>query len=640
MARSARSMLRRRQAILRRRLGRWADPRFLHTGRWMALSATVGVVAGVGAVVFDQVFALCTRWLLAGIGGFAPPAPGAEQVIEPFGPLAPWRLVVCLVLGALVSGWMVFRFAPEAEGHGTDAVIGAFHTGLGKIRARVPVVKMLSSSLTIGAGGSAGREGPVAQIGAGFGSYLGDRLKLSNRERRILMLAGVAGGVGAIFRSPLGAALFAGEVLYREPEFEYESLLPGLLSAIVGYSIYASYAGWEPMFSTPAVRFEHPLELGAYALLGVTCAVAAVLYTRVFYGVRALFQRLSLPAMVTPAAGAALLGLLALYMPEVLGMGYGYVQQVIDGELHALRAMLRMLSKRPASYRPNRSRSNSASRARPAGSSSMLLKMVATSLTISSGGSGGVFAPSLAIGGVLGGAFGVVAADLAPSIVVDTPASFVLVGMGAFFAGAAKVPLAAVVMVMEMTGSYGLLAPTLLASTVAYLLVPLGTSLYENQVKNRIDSPAHLGSFAVDLLQQVTVAEALQHQRVLAVVREDLPSDQLPARLKEHDAIAYPVVDGDGNLTGLLTLEEIRRALVADMLTADTLVRDIAQMGVEPVCPSDDLRTVLKRCVGNESYVMPVVESRGSRRVIGTLRRGEVLLAYDREIRRRRSTED
>ena len=342
------------------RLRSWAEPRFFHTGRWILLSAVIGVVAGVGAILFDQLFELCSSLLLGGIGGFQPPGPGTEQLAEPFGPIALWRLPVVLILGAIVSGVLVYLIAPEAEGHGTDSVIGAFHTGLGKIRKRVPLVKMISSSLTIGSGGSAGREGPIAQIGAGFGSYLGDILKVSNRERRILMLAGVAGGIGSIFRAPLGAALFAGEVLYREPDFEADSLMPALMSAITGYSIYASYAGWDTMFITPAARFEHPMELLAYAALGVICALAAIIYVRFFQSVRAAFEKLPVSPALRPAIGAALLGLLALAFPEILGMGYGYVQQAINGEL-AVTWMLAFVA----------------------------AKIVATTLTISSGGRAG-----------------------------------------------------------------------------------------------------------------------------------------------------------------------------------------------------------------------------------------------------------
>ncbi len=516
-----------------RRLRFTGGPRFFETGRWLFLSVSIGIVSGIGAIAFDQIFRLASRWLLLEVGGYVPEAPGSEQFLSPVGPGAPWRLVLSTVVGGLVAGFIVFKLAPEAEGHGTDAVIASFHRGLGKIRRRVPLVKMLASSVTIGSGGSAGREGPIAQVGAGFGSFLGDLFKLSNRERRILMLAGTAGGIGSIFRAPLGAALIRTEILYRDPDFEYEALLPGLLSSITGYSIYASYAGYEPIFSTPDLHFHSPLELLGYAGLGIVCAIVAVVYVSVFYGSRDhFFDKLPIPRMLRPAVGAALLGLLAMAFPTVLGMGYGQVQAAIDGRL-AAAWMLAFVG----------------------------LKIVATSATISSGGSGGVFGPSLVIGGMVGGAFGTFLHSTLPGL-AESPAAFTMVGMGAFFAGAAKVPLAAVVMVMEMTGSYGLLVPALLAASVAYLLTPLRWSLYENQVDNRMDSPAHLGSFSVDLLESLRVRDAMRTAIEGRLLSESRLVDEILDRLRSEGAAAYAVVDDEGCLTGLLTVDGIRRAIV------------------------------------------------------------------------------
>ncbi|MBI1852496.1 MAG: chloride channel protein [Planctomycetes bacterium] len=586
----------------------WHDPRLRESGKWLILPALVGVVAGVGAIAFDLLFRWCSAMLLMRIGGYSPPAPGAEGGGAGFGPLASWRLPIATTLGGLVSGFLVYLMAPEAEGHGTDGVIQAFHVGLGKIRRRVPLVKLVASSITIGSGGSAGREGPIAQIGAGFGSFLGDAFRLTDRERRLLMLAGTAGGIGAIFRAPLGAGLFAAEVLYREPEFEYEGLLPGLVSAIVGYSIYASYAGWDPMFATPPLVFRHPLELVPYALLGLVCAIVGAIYVKTFYGVRdRFFALLPLPKAIKPAIGALLLGLAAMSFPQVLGMGYGYVQQAIDGRL-AVTWMLGFVA----------------------------LKIVATSLTISSGGSGGVFGPSLAIGGVLGGAFGWAAHSIAPNI-VHSPAAFVMVGMGAFFSGAAKVPLASVVMVMEMTGSYGLLVPTLLASVIAYLLTPLRVSLYENQVATRRDSRAHLGSFAVDVLSKLRVRDAVSNGLDARVVASDILATTFMHSLHENHAPAFAIVDSAGDLVGLLTYARIRQAILKG-IRDDMTVLDLADRDVEPVSLDDDIRAALDAFLTHETELMPVSDSPGSRRLVGFLSRHDVLVAYDRELGRSRDS--
>jgi len=441
--------------------GLFLDPHFRRQGRWITSSVLIGAVSGAGAIFFDLCFRIAERLLLQGIGRFQPPAAGLEGGAG-HPPEAIWLLPISLVVGGIITGALVYGLAPEAEGHGTDAVIKAFHHEGGRIRRRVPLVKAIASAITIGSGGSAGREGPIAQIGAGFGSLLGDMLKAGDEDRRIMMMAGVAGGIGSIFRAPLGAALFAAEVLYSEPEFEYEVLLPGLIASITGYVIYSSYAGWGLLFNVPPISFHRPSQLGLYALLGIVCALVGSVYPRIFYGVRdRIFRPLPVPAWTKPALGALAVGVIALAYPACLGMGYGYVQEAMRGE-HTLGFLLALV----------------------------VLKIVATSLTISSGGSGGVFGPSVVIGGAVGAAFGRLATAYLPGIAPE-PAAFVMVGMCGFFAGVAKTPLASVIMVMEMTGSYGLLVPSLVVSALAYLILPPGVKLYENQLANRDQSTVH-----------------------------------------------------------------------------------------------------------------------------------------------------
>ena len=230
-------------------------------------------------------------------------------------------------IGGLISGLIVFSLAPEAEGHGTDALIRAFHRGAGQIRTRVPLIKGVASIITIGTGGSAGQEGPIAQIGAGFGSFLANLLRLSPDERRLLMLAGAAGGVGAIFRAPLGGAIFGCEVLYATAAIESAALLPCLASSIVAYSVFALFITPSPIFIVPDLHFRGLTELPLFALLALACAAVGWLYVRVFYGLRdKLFQPIPLPRHVKPAIGGFLVGLLALAFPEVMTGGYGWVQ--------------------------------------------------------------------------------------------------------------------------------------------------------------------------------------------------------------------------------------------------------------------------------------------------------------------------
>ena len=576
-------------------------------GRWIAFSALVGLVAGAGALVFYFATNAANEWILEGWAGFAPPREGGTGGERIDSLAVPFRWILFLVpaLGGLVSGWLVYTFAPEAEGHGTDAAIDAFHNKGGLIRARVPVIKTLASVATIGTGGSAGREGPIAQIGAGFGSFLATRLGLSATDRRILLLAGMAGGIGATFRAPLGGALFAVEVLYRNPEFEHEGLVPCIISSIVAYSLFGAVTGWEPLLVTPRFRFEHPPELLVYLLLAVLCALTGALYVRVFYGVQDLFRKLHMPAAFKPVLGGLALGVLALFVPQVLGSGYGWVQAALYGRM-ALWVMLVVA----------------------------LAKIVATSLTISSGGSGGVFAPSLVIGAMLGGAFGATADALLPHLVQD-PRAYVLVGMAGFFAGVSNTPVATLIMVSELTGNYGLLAPLMLVSVVA-MLTARATTIYERQVPGRIDSPAHLGDLVVDVLEGVKVGDLADQGRPPTTVPEGLPLPRILQVIAAAETAYYPVVDRQGRMVGIFSVNDIRRILAEDLPPNLVIARDIAVPRVVTATPDEPLSQVLRKLASRGLEEIPVVDPRDPGKVLYMLSRRSVLARYTRELERRK----
>ena len=463
----------------------------------------------------------------------------------------------------------------------------------------MPGIKALSSAITIGSGGSAGREGPIAQIGAGFGSFLADAFKLGDSERRILMMAGVAGGIGSIFRAPLGAAFFAAEVLYSEPEFEYLVLLPGLISAIVGYSIYSMYAGWGVLFTVPQLSFNDPRQLLVYALLGVACGLLGFVYPRFFYGVRdRFFRKVHLPEWSKPALGALMLGGIAVAFPAALGMGYGYVQNAIDGNF-TIRFLIIFT----------------------------LVKIVATSLTISSGGSGGVFGPSLVIGGALGAAFGQAMQHWLPGL-APPPAACIMVAMGGFFAGVAKVPFASVIMVMEMTGSYGLLVPSLLTAAVAYLFLPITTSLYENQVPTRGDSPAHLGAFALDVFRQARVGDYWKPAlRPTATLSERATAADMAAAVAGDEQELIPIVDEAGKLRGEISADEVRQAL-NEVPGAILIAWDLARRPNGPLHPEDTLATAARLLQDDNRGALIVVSSGPLPRVIGLFTRRDLVAAY------------
>ena len=436
--------------------------------RLLFYSALIGVAGGLGAQLFVWLLNVAERLLLGGLAGYHAPESGSLDPRPLVGPWGLWLIPVATTLGGLVSGILVYTFAPEAEGHGTDAAVEAFHFKGGKIRPIVPLIKAISSAITIGSGGAAGREGPTAQISVGVGSIMADFLKLPDEERRILVLAGMAAGLAAIFRSPLGMAIFAVEILYSGMAFETEALIYTVVAAVVAYAVNGLFVGWSPIFLFPqAAQLNRPTELLGYAALGILAGVVGAIEPPIFYRIRDLFRSLKIPNHVKPAIGGLLLGLLALIFPEVISTGYGWIQKAMTGNYIGWSLIVLAL-----------------------------VKIIAMSLTISSGGSGGVFGPNVYIGGMLGAWVAYAADQILPGVGLNTSA-FAVVGMAAVFAGTARVPIATLVMVAELTGGYGLIVPSMLATIIAFVVERTVASrfryprLYEAQVELRTDSPTH-----------------------------------------------------------------------------------------------------------------------------------------------------
>jgi CIC family chloride channel protein len=611
------------QAVLRSGFDRlvtlWATP---GVGRTALCSPLVGIIAGLGAVAFLVCLQAMYQHVLGGLLHYQmpPTMEGHRRAI--MYPWPWWMILLVPTVGGLISGLLVFTWAPEAEGHGTDAMIRAFHRGGGIIRARVPMIKTVASIITIGTGGSAGQEGPIAQIGAGFGAYLARLLKLPPTERRILMLAGAAGGVGAIFRAPLGGALFAGEVLYSSSAFESAALLPCLASSIIAYSTFALFITPEPIFSLPTLTFQGLRDLPLYVGLTLVCAAFGWLYVRVFYGLRdKLFHPMPIPRHLKPAVGGLLLGLIALAYPQVMTGGYGWVQWgaigmppslALEGESiftpHMGLELLLTLS---------------------------LLKIVATGFTISSGGSGGVFGPSMLIGGMIGGFYGQLMSSLLPNAHID-PSAFVLVGMGGFFAGVSKTPLTSIVMVSEMTGSYSLLVPLMLACGLNMAISQRWT-IYEEQVSSPIDSPAHQGDFVVDVLDRIQVSDVAVRTQGIEPIPAAMPFQELVQRVARSNETLFPVVDAQGRLSGIFTLRDIRLALVGSEWGPLVLADDLATRPVLTVTPEDTLHTALRRMTELNVDEIPVVAPADSSRVLGLLSRRQLTSAYTNMIQSLRS---
>ena len=579
-----------------------------HFTKWVVLAGVIGCAAGLTAVGFRWLILLIQIYVFqrfTGVVGEGVAAGGGGGFESRF-----WLVLLIPAVGGAVTGIVIRTMAPEAEGHGTDSVIRAFHRLKGVVRKRVIFLKALTSAITIGTGGSAGQEGPVAQVGAGVGSSIAKALKLSDRDRRILLLAGGSAGIGAMFSSPLGGALFMPEVLYRKPEFEGEAIIPCIVASIFAYATRTSISGAHRAVDiSPALlsslRFEDPRELAIYLVLGVLCALVGWLYVRVFYGVHDLFGRMKpVPAALRPALGGLLVGAVALALAGFAGPhgiffgGYGLMQSAIAGDL-AITVMLVLV----------------------------LAKILATSLTISSGGSGGVFAPAMSIGALLGAAVGQQAAELFPAMHLN-PACYALVGMGGFFAGVAKVPITAVIIVAEMTGSYSLLAPLMLVAVVHMLLSGRWT-LYRAQVGSQIDSPAHVGDFVIDVLESMDVRDVYESERAPTLVKGDVTLRGAMKIVADSRETHFPVVDSDEQLVGIFSLTDLRRVFLENVIEDMVIVSDFMIDRVVTCRMGDNLAEVLRKMTRRNINVMPIVEDESPRKVIGMIERGTIGRAYD-----------
>jgi CIC family chloride channel protein len=572
--------------------------------RWILFFVGIGVVAGIGAVVFNYLTQVGMRVFLDWMAGYRPlPAPGEHHLYPPTAsPFNRWVLLLLPAFGGILSGWLVYTFAPEAEGHGTDAAIEAYHYAGGYIRPRVPLIKLLASALTLTTGGSGGREGPIAQIGAGFGSFIATRLGLSARERRIMMAAGVGAGIGSIFRAPLAGALFAAEVLYRDPELESEVIIPAGVASVIAYCIFCMVYGWGSLFRSPDFLFRNPLELGPYTVLALVLVAGGVLYVKTFYGVVGVSHRLKIPNHVKPALGGLCTGMIGFFWPQTLAFGYGFIQQAFNGELTIPFLLILAIG-----------------------------KIVTTSFSIGSGGSGGVFGPSMVIGGGLGGAVGLMFHQLLPGVVAN-PGSYVVVGMAGFFTAVSNTPISTIIIVSEMTGSYHLLLPSLLVCSVTYAASRPWT-IFHNQVKSRFVSPAHTGEFFVDILQAIKVENLLDRVRKVTAIPQEMTFLQFKKYFSETEQHYFPVVDPHGKLCSIFSINDVRAVLFSPEIEDLVVVKDIGTSEIIVSTPSEDLNTLLRKFTVKNIDSLPIVSDEDPRELIGMLSRREVIAYYNERVR-------
>ncbi|MGE5141272.1 MAG: chloride channel protein [Rudaea sp.] len=574
----------------------------------IATAIAVGAGTGLGAVLFIDLIALIQS-LMFQEGAAALPFTGRGLLI-----LAP-------AIGGLLAGPIIAYFAKEAKGHGVPEVMQAIALRGGRIRPRLVVAKVIASALCIGSGGSAGREGPIVQVGSALGSTIGQWLHLSEARIRNLVACGAAAGIAATFNAPIAGVMFAMEIIMGELHFG--DLGNVVISAVTASTIARVFLGDRPAFAIPAASIKSVWEVLLYVLLGILAAVVAVGFIRLLYGFEDRFDGWKFPEALKPAVGGLLLGLLAFFYPMVLGLGFVPSQEALLGLPLAANiphvfgsgfpiienALLGQLSFGLLFVL-------------------ILLKPLATSLTLGSGNSGGIFAPTLFTGAALGGAFGQVVNYLLPGQTAG-PGAFATVGMAAVFAGAARAPFTAILIVFEMTEDYRLIVP-LMAAVIVSLIVAERLhreSIYTLKLTRR-GIRLQRGR-DVDVMESVRVDEVMVRQPV--TVPADLPVADLAGEFLRTGRHGFPVLGKDGSLLGLVSLEDYRRETGDKAATKQNprTVFDIATRDVVSVFPDDTVGTALRRMAPRDLSRLPVVARDNPRHLLGVVRRNDIVRAYE-----------
>jgi CIC family chloride channel protein len=562
----------------------------------------VGIGAGLGAVIF--------RYLINGVEWIG--YDWFPRVTEGWGKA---YVIIIPVIGGMLVGPLVYFFAREAKGHGVPEVMEAVALKGGRIRPRVAIVKSLASALSIGSGGSVGREGPIVQIGSALGSTLGQLLRLSEDRVRNLVACGAAGGIAATFNAPIAGVIFALEVILGEFTIQGFStvVISSVAASVIGRVVFGDF----PAFIIPAEYGVNSLwEFVFYPLLGVLAALFGVFYTRVIYWAEDIFDRWkNVPEWIKPGIGGSLLGLFAFAYPAVTGItwnriphvynvGYNIIESALSNEL-LIGAALTLL----------------------------FAKLIATSLTIGSGGSGGVFAPSLFIGAMLGGAFELILKTFFPDIIAPEGA-YALLGMAAVFAASAHAPITSVLILFELTGDYRLILPLMLTVVVATLIsqrLMKGESIYTLKLSRR--GVRLKRGRDVDLMESVLVRDVMQTNHT--TVNLHVPVSSLAALFLQTNQHAFAVLDDDGKLFGIVSLNDYRRVSqeVADI--NDLSVKDIATRSLVTAFPDESLQVVLQRMAPRDLSRVPVVSREDQQQLLGVIRRNDIVRAYQTGTARR-----
>ncbi len=579
----------------------------------LILSIIIGVVTGFAAVLFIDLIDWITNFSFG-------------TIPEAVASLGRWWIIIIPVVGSLISGPIIAFFASEAKGHGVPEVMQAMVLEGGRIRPRVAVAKIAASSVCIGTGGSAGREGPIVQVGSTFGSTLGQLFRMSDRRIRNLVACGAAAGIAATFNAPVAGVAFAIEVLAGDLAISVVSNV--VIAAVTAAVVSQAFLGSEPAFHIPTYAMKNPVEILFYVVLGLLSGVMGVAFIKTLYGMEDVFDNWKrMPMWVRPAIGALLLGVVGFVyppmlaklgidpvlahvglpvirnIPHIFGAGFDTIEAALTGPLPWIFLI-----------------------------SLLFLKLLATALTLGSGNSGGVFAPALFMGAMLGGFFGL-AVDMAFPQFAINPGAYALAGMAAVFVGAARAPLTAILIAFEMSNDYKVILPlmaaTIIALVVAHRIHP--ESIYTLKLARR-GLRLRFGK-DVDVLDGVMVSEVMTKNP--PTITENATMKELEAYFMHTHHHGVMVVNDKGELSGVITLQDLDRCLSNREDCRDLKVKDVMVTSMLVAYPDESIGDALHRMAARDVGRMPVVERNDPQKLLGAVRRNDIARAYQRGILRR-----
>ena len=557
---------------------------------YVVIPTIIGIITGIFAILFIYSLDFFTFVILKKIVGYYPPLPAGEGETEFFTP-RPERLYLLpfvVAVAGFIVGWLAYKFSPESAGVGTDAAIKAYHLGE-RLSFKDAIIKLITSAITIGSGGTSGREGPIALIGASLGSTIGEILKLDEKKRREALAIGLGAGIAAIFKAPFAGAIISAEVFFKK-DFVIEYIIPGFVASSVAYSVFCMHFGFQPIFHTeiPPFKEENLITLIAYVGLGLLTALVVRIYLFIYYAISNFFKSLDYPLYVKAAIGGFVTGLIGMFIPYVIGNGYGWLQLIMDGKITDYTQI----------------------------ALGALGVILGVSFTLGSGMSGGVFGPSVMIGGLLGAAYSLfLNQHYGLSLNVQ---SFTIVGMVSLFAGAAKAPLSTIILIAEMTGGYELLVPAMITVFISYFLSG-EKSIFPSQVNTRLDSPAHQDECGLFLLERFKVKEFMTPNPITIYPEASLEEAQ---RLLSEKLIGgLPVTNGK-RLIGIITKSDI--AKVPPEERKYKKVKEVMTDRVLTLTPEEPLSEAL-RIISTEGVGrVPVVMSYDSGIIVGIITRADI----------------